>query len=560
MSLLCISLLPVAGYFGNREVPSAAYTPHETIVINGDDDLANFCSLGNGTLENPYIIENYDISGNTTGISIINTNAFLCIQNNQISNQTSGIFIYNAQNINISGNNLFNATNSIDISKSENIAISGNTITNSTTGIRCVESINVNVHGNNIENMVNFGLFMRLLNYSHFSENIFDCCNHGIGIFEDNLNNTFSNNSFTQCGFYFLELVENYSIDTLNKVNGKTVLYFEQQTNVSILNQDVGQLILMGVNNSEFRGLNVSRGIIGITCFNSHNNAFSDIISSYNNFAGFNLGGSSNNLISLCQFEGNKYGIIMTTSSNNVVAGNLIKKNEFFGINIYGSNFNRIYYNSFMSNADHVNIGTHTHEFDNGRRGNYWDDYELKYPSATHNGTVWNTGYLIDEFDMDEYPLAYIPFTQFGAPILTTPSNKSSNGTIRLQWNAILEAEYYLVYRSNSVIPSIDELTPIANTTAIEFTETVVEGTYFYVVVAVNEFQTSGISNNVNIGYSAQPQDPEQPDDDTDPGDQDQDQDDDNKPSNLQVDGFPLAIFGVICIVSLMIKKRRIST
>ena len=39
--------------------------------------------------------------------------------------------------------------------------------------------------------------------------------------------------------------------------------------------------------------------------------------------------------------------------------------------------------------------------------GNYWNDYTTRYPSATNDGTVWNTPYTIDgeASAQDNYPL-----------------------------------------------------------------------------------------------------------------------------------------------------------
>ena len=35
-------------------------------------------------------------------------------------------------------------------------------------------------------------------------------------------------------------------------------------------------------------------------------------------------------------------------------------------------------------------------QWNNGTHGNYWGDYIAKYPLATNNETVWDTGYEID--------------------------------------------------------------------------------------------------------------------------------------------------------------------
>ena len=45
--------------------------------------------------------------------------------------------------------------------------------------------------------------------------------------------------------------------------------------------------------------------------------------------------------------------------------------------------------------------------WDNGEDGNYWSDYEERYPDAKEldGSGVWDTPYVIDENNQDNYPL-----------------------------------------------------------------------------------------------------------------------------------------------------------
>ena len=102
LSILCISLLPIAGYFENSQVqtPDAAYTPITNIYINGNEALATFCDgNGTGTAEDPFIIEKYIMSEMTGKITILNTDAYLCIRNNTMNEISNGIKIEIANNI-----------------------------------------------------------------------------------------------------------------------------------------------------------------------------------------------------------------------------------------------------------------------------------------------------------------------------------------------------------------------------------------------------------------------------------------------------------------------------
>jgi parallel beta-helix repeat protein len=112
-------------------------------------------------------------------------------------------------------------------------------------------------------------------------------------------------------------------------------------------------------------------------------------------------------------------GIDLSSSSNNTIIYNNVYNNDF---GLYSSaDDNLIYLNNFIDNTDNVyyfytgtNIWNSTEEITytyNGSRyrdylGNYWHDYEEKYPDAEEIDStgIWNTPYNIDE-DKDNYPL-----------------------------------------------------------------------------------------------------------------------------------------------------------
>ena len=60
---------------------------------------------------------------------------------------------------------------------------------------------------------------------------------------------------------------------------------------------------------------------------------------------------------------------------------------------------------NFLNNSNHANNKGENH-WDDGWRGNYWDDYEERYPDArkTLRG-IWNRQYEIEENAIDRYPL-----------------------------------------------------------------------------------------------------------------------------------------------------------
>jgi parallel beta-helix repeat protein len=122
------------------------------------------------------------------------------------------------------------------------------------------------------------------------------------------------------------------------------------------------------------------------------------------------IGGGSNNI-----FAGNivngahLWGILLGNGSYNVFYGNLIENSgglghDGFGLALGGTvtkaENNLFFYNAFVNNAHNFGgnwqvIGSNS--FENGSKGNYWDDYLTKYPNATeiNNSGIGDTPYSV---------------------------------------------------------------------------------------------------------------------------------------------------------------------
>ncbi len=78
-------------------------------------------------------------------------------------------------------------------------------------------------------------------------------------------------------------------------------------------------------------------------------------------------------------------------------------------------------------------------------------------------------------------------------PILPNPDNDQ---IIELNWNDVVGATIYYVYRSNSLITSVDGMTPIASIFTNNYQDTLtINGKYYYVITAGNAFGNSFIFN-----------------------------------------------------------------
>jgi len=127
---------------------------------------------------------------------------------------------------------------------------------------------------------------------------------------------------------------------------------------------------------------------------------------------GISLHGGSNVTIKNMEIRAFEFGVFLNSrSSNNTINGNNITNNGV-GILVYVSSFdNAIYHNNFIGNTQQVLIATsgQANFWDDGypSGGNYWSDCEDRYPNAEEidDSGIWDTPYVIDENNQDNYPL-----------------------------------------------------------------------------------------------------------------------------------------------------------
>jgi len=85
----------------------------------------------------------------------------------------------------------------------------------------------------------------------------------------------------------------------------------------------------------------------------------------------------------------------------------------YWGIHLWASRYNIIYHNNFINNTNQARaITSLPNTWDDGypSGGNYWSDYEERYPDAEEldNSGIWNTPYVIaGEDNKDNYPLIH---------------------------------------------------------------------------------------------------------------------------------------------------------
>ena len=154
----------------------------------------------------------------------------------------------------------------------------------------------------------------------------------------------------------------------------------------------------------------------GIYLEYSSNNTLSGNNITVNDYEGISLNWCFINSISGNNIINNQKGILLYESSNNAISGNSVT-NNYYGIYLYDSSSDSVYHNNFVNNTQQVydeswygpEVPSSTNVWDDGypSGGNYWSDYEEWLPDAEELGGsgIWNTPYVIDENNQDNYPL-----------------------------------------------------------------------------------------------------------------------------------------------------------
>jgi len=347
------------------------YISHNPIYINGNENFTseNGVISGNGTENNPYVIEGWEIDASTAnGIKIINTTAFFIIRNCSIShgrnNYHDGIVLSNVINGKIIDNKIFDNFDGVTVTV---YGISGHSSQNQISDniiFDNVRGVDLSIFTNN--NTISRNLFKNNTNsaieISSSSGNLIvgnTILNHNRGIYivgfpypEDNI---ISNNSLENClkGIYLEEclftMIENNKLNNAsldiwghelihyihhinnNTVNGKPFYYYKNLSNFT-LSIDTGCAIIVNCTIVNVHGVNIQNVLTGIHIAYS---AYIDI----NNCTISNIWQNgvvieySNNIsIYNCNISNNWGGIYVKDSHNLALHYNHICNNFICGI------------------------------------------------------------------------------------------------------------------------------------------------------------------------------------------------------------------------------------
>ncbi|UCE36966.1 MAG: right-handed parallel beta-helix repeat-containing protein [Thermoplasmata archaeon] len=366
--ILIILMLVLSGFvfeLSIEPIKVSAYTPHDPIYIDGNDDFATQAVaedwLGDGTEGNPYIIEGYEIdTAYANGIEIRSSNVYFIIRNTSISrnygvyNYFSGIYFYSVSNGMIENCTLKKNYYGIYINTSSEIKITGNNISyNGASGLRIGNSNNNNIVANRIIENLN-GIYLDFSRKNNISDNyfLFNWFNHGI-YFLYSIQNIVINNTLNDNGIFIEgEIHEHWgtnNIDSSNTVEGKPLFFWKNQTS-GIIPSSAGQVILINCTNIVIESLDIRYASVGIHIVFSSNCSITNNSVIYNNAYGICLYQSNGNYISNNNASHNFiHGIYLDNCHENTIVNNDANSNSRTGIYLNSSNQNNISGNSFSS-------------------------------------------------------------------------------------------------------------------------------------------------------------------------------------------------------------------
>ncbi|MHA1522061.1 MAG: right-handed parallel beta-helix repeat-containing protein, partial [Promethearchaeota archaeon] len=336
------------------------------------------------------------------GISIAYSNYMVLSENLMIR---GGMVLWSCYENDIDTTNEVNGKSVRYYENTPDLHLSGESDIGQVFLVNCSDAI---IEGLDISNVTVAVMVTESFNCLISDNNISDC-ELGIYLYSSNFT-TCSENRMDRGG---LMLVDSYGsdIDATNKVNGKSLRYYENTPDLHLSGEsDVGQVILVNCSAAIIEGLSIADTSYGISLLDSLRCTLSDntIIGSV---TGISLSDSDYNLVSGNNVSNNEDGLSLSASTYNSFSGNIVCNNDG-GIQLApNSNFNIFYFNDIYGNHNYqVSVGPacSDNQWDDGTTGNYWgDDYLTKYPAATNDGTQWDTPYEIDGGwgGIDHFPL-----------------------------------------------------------------------------------------------------------------------------------------------------------
>lgn len=283
-----------------------------------------------------------------------------------------------------------------------------------------------------------FAIYIGGLGDNFIGGNIVTTKTGGFGIFLESTNNTLKNNLITGLTCYNFGVTDAWSwsheyvdqdIDTTNRVNGKPIYYWVNQSNRSVPS-DAGYVAIINSKNITVQNLELTDNLQGLFVVNSTEITVKASNMTWNIYGiqfrkvtestvknvkatfcsgGIKLEWSNNNTIAFSEVSHNNIGFTLVESNYNTIIKNIVKDNNDHGIVLDSSNSSIIYHNNFVNNAEHaITINSANNEWDNGAEGNYWSGYtglDNGYGGRIAGDGIGDTKSAPENRELDYYPL-----------------------------------------------------------------------------------------------------------------------------------------------------------
>ncbi|MFX0021273.1 MAG: OmpL47-type beta-barrel domain-containing protein [Candidatus Hermodarchaeota archaeon] len=303
-----------------------------------------WCS-GSGTETDPYIIEYMVIIGDVfieSCIEIFNSDVYFILRNNTLIDGKTGVLL---QNVN-------------------NSILRNNYLGRNLDGIRLENSLWNNITENYIVDSKNVGIYLISSNNNTISN-----CTLCANLYGIKLENSHSNKI---CYNYLKN--NKHGIDMVNS-------YY------NVIHDNIIKSILI-------------REIIAIRDEGCSNHIYRNIVSGYN--TAVELYEARDNRVLMNTITECEIGVSLESSIHNVIEGNTFSNNLDYAVKITGgdSNYNLVVKNEFIDNNGgnvqaYDDSGLNSWSDENGI-GNYWSDYEERYPDSGGEDNTWDSAYEID--------------------------------------------------------------------------------------------------------------------------------------------------------------------
>lgn len=382
------------------------------IRITSDDDWIDLGYPGSGSAIDPYRIENLTINTDEhTGILVHDTSKHFIIRNCSIKSEHTGILTYFVGDgcMSIVENTIHDNSIGIDISESKYSIIRNNLFKFNNRGMwifYCdLSTIENNIFQYNENSLliissspgvrIEGNTFYPSLNYDPSISSIYVSDSQGLLInnnnfyfnsiyFENSKAAVISNNEFIESGLMLpdspLEHLSSFLVEN-NKVNNKELGFFYGLSNVSISDNNYGQLILVDCDSVRIENQILSSTSCGLSIFYCSNIQISRINCTINNKMGISIAFSNNITVSYCNLSCNYLqGINLRYSSYCSIFRNDFYRNNRYGVFILESQQNQIFHNYFIeNNLDDISQGSDTNRRNKWynsdlKEGNYWSD------------------------------------------------------------------------------------------------------------------------------------------------------------------------------------------